>query len=142
MNMADPLSIRLVLPEGASSIIEVNLNSHPISRQIARHGQIGDAPSCGNLGSCSDPDGIEVRSPFSQCRAVFWMSIDPFEVPATDEFERHADLAFGGRHSEPVAVPGPPVLNPGVVLLSFDPEIGAVGRVIYPEWFDIRADRS
>ena len=70
------------------------------------------------------------------------MSIDPFEVPATDEFERRADLAFGGRQGEPVAVPGPPVPNPGVVLLSVDPEIGAVGRVIYPEWFDIRIDRS
>src|SRR6516162_1059794 len=142
MNMADPLSIRLVLPQSASSIIEVNLNSHPISRQIARHGQIGDAPSCGNLGSCSDPDGIEVRSPFSQCRAVFWMSIDPFEVPATDEFERHTDLAFRGRYREPAAVPGPPVPNPGVVLLPFDPDIRAVRRVVYPELFDIRIDRN
>src|SRR6516164_9085274 len=142
MNMPDPFPIRFVFPESASSIIEVNLNSHPIFRQIDRHGEIGDAPSRGNLGSCSDADSIDVRPPFSQCRAVFGMTVDPFEVPAPDEFQRHADFAFGGRHSEPVAVPGPPVPNPSAVLLSLDPDIRAVRRVVYPEWFDIRIDRN
>src|SRR6516225_12324233 len=142
MNMADPPSIRLVLPVSASSVIEVNLDSNLALRKIAGHGQISDAPGRGNFGSCRDPDGIDLRSPFSQCQAVFRMSVDPFELLPADEFQRHTDLAFGCRHRQPVAVRGPPVPNPGAVLLSFDPEIGAVRRVIHPEWFDIRIDHS
>ena len=70
------------------------------------------------------------------------MSVDPFEVPAPDEIKRHADLPLGCRHGKPVAVSGPPVTNPSLILLSFDPDIRAVCRVVYPKWFDIRIDRN
>src|SRR6516164_11869345 len=138
MNMADPPSIRLVLPVSASSVIEVNLDSNLAPRKIAGHGQISDAPGRGNFGSCRDPDGIDLRSPFSQCRAVFRMSVDPFELLPADEFQRHTDLGFGCRHGKPVAVSRPPVPYPSVILLSFDPDIRAVCRIVYPKWFDIR----
>src|ERR1700731_5249098 len=50
VNMADPLPLGFVFAICTRSIIEVELDSHPIPGQIARNGQIGDAPSRGNLG--------------------------------------------------------------------------------------------
>src|ERR1700739_1243557 len=70
------------------------------------------------------------------------MSLGPFELPATNEFERQSDLAFGCCHRKAVAVSGPPIPNPGVILLSSNPDIRAVRRVVHPEWFHVRIDRD
>src|ERR1700757_1103484 len=129
MNMAAPLPTGFVFPIGTSSIIEVDLNSHPIPWQIARDRQIGDPPSRGNLGFGDDADCVDLTSPFSQDWTVFGMSLGPLELPATDKFERQSDLALGCCHRQTVAVSGPPSPNPGVILLSSNPDIKAVRRV-------------
>ena len=65
---------------------------------------------------------------------------DPFELLATNEFERQPNLALGRRHRQPIAVSAPPVADPGVILLSSDSDIRAIRSVVDSEWFDTGID--